>query len=185
MWLSQRGSVFTHRLRIHNFPVKRYSSCNMSREEKLVSASWLASRLKTGTVKVLDTSWFMPAEGRKPSEDHDKRRIPNSQFFDIDKISDATQTLPHMLPSVAHFEREVQQLGLSNQDHVVCYDTGSNYFASARVWWTFRVFGHEKISILDGGLRAWESAGFPVETKPVQKNQQREFCGEVFQTRTR
>ena len=60
-------------------------------------------------------------------------------MFDIDKIADKSQNLPHMLPSPMQFERQVSDLGVTNDDHIVLYDQSGIYFASARVWWTFRV----------------------------------------------
>jgi len=48
-------------------------------------------------------------------------------------------------------------------DRVVVYDT-RGVVSAARVWWTFRVFGHDSVAVLDGGLRAWKAEGRPLET---------------------
>ena len=65
-----------------------------------------------------------------------------------------------MLPSPEHFARDVSALGVGNDSHVVAYDTVGLYSA-ARVWWMFRVFGHERVSILAGGLPRWRAEGPP------------------------
>ncbi|MBS0385530.1 MAG: sulfurtransferase, partial [Proteobacteria bacterium] len=57
---------------------------------------------------------------------------------------------------------------------VVVYDS-QGLFSAARVWWTFRVMGHEDVVVLDGGLPAWERGGRPIETGPPQQRMERHF----------
>ncbi|KXS09770.1 Rhodanese-like protein [Gonapodya prolifera JEL478] len=66
-----------------------------------------------------------------------------------------------MVPSVKEFEADVSALGISNDDHIVVYDT-YGILTSARVWWLFKIFGHDKVSVLDGGLLRWIEQGHPV-----------------------
>ncbi|XP_024032615.1 thiosulfate/3-mercaptopyruvate sulfurtransferase 1, mitochondrial-like, partial [Morus notabilis] len=89
--------------------------------------------------------------------------IPGALFFDIDGISDRTTNLPHMLPSEEAFAAAVSALGIENKDDVVVYD-GKGVFSAARVWWMFRVFGHNRVWVLDGGLPHWRAAGYDVES---------------------
>lgn len=49
-----------------------------------------------------------------------------------------------------------------------CYDT-QGIFSAPRVWWTFKVFGHDNVSVLDGGLPAWKNEGGELETTPPRK----------------
>ena len=49
---------------------------------------------------------------------------------------------------------------------IVVYDD-NRYSASARAWWMFRVFGHEDVAVLDGGLGKWRAEGRPVDDRPV------------------
>ncbi len=63
-----------------------------------------------------------------------------------------------MLPSSSDFEKSIEALGVSYDSFVVVYDT-PGLMSAARVWWTFRVFGHERVAILDGGLKAWIAEG--------------------------
>ncbi|XP_065832485.1 3-mercaptopyruvate sulfurtransferase-like isoform X2 [Oscarella lobularis] len=138
----------------------------MARVQPLVGALWLSNRLREGLgrIRILDASWHMPATGRNASEEFAQRRIPTAQFFDVDRIADQKSDLPHMLPSPSEFEEHVAKLGIGNDSHVVVYDNNaSGLFSAARVWWTFRVFGHDDVSVLDGGLPKWIENGCSVE----------------------
>ena len=84
------------------------------------------------------------ATGKGPPKEQFKHsRIPGSRFFDMDSIADKNSSLPHMLPSEQAFAAAADCLGISNDTQVVVYDR-SGLFSAARVWWTFKVFGHEK-----------------------------------------
>lgn len=132
--------------------------------DPLVSAAWLAEHLSE--VSVLDGSWWMPAEARSGREEYLTAHIPGAAFFDIDTIADRTVDLPHMLPSPAAFAEAAGKLGLSRDRTIVAYDT-FGVRAAARVWWTLRVMGFDKVFVLDGGLRAWITDGRPVEPGEV------------------
>ncbi|GAN05060.1 3-mercaptopyruvate sulfurtransferase [Mucor ambiguus] len=131
----------------------------------LVSPKELKSALSS--VKVLDGSWHMPNTNRDPYQEFLTKRIASSQFFGIDAIKDTSSDLPHMLPSPDNFADAVGKLGISRNDHVVVYDT-AGVFSACRVYWTFKAFGHDSISVLNGGLPAWEKADGPVETGPPE-----------------
>ena len=127
----------------------------------LVSVKWLADRLSE--VKIVDASWYLPAMERSGLKEYEAQRIPGAAFFDVDATDDTCSGLPHMLPSDAFFANSMKEIGVSSADHVVVYD-GKGLFSAARLWWMLRAFGHERASVLDGGLPAWLRAGQPVET---------------------
>lgn len=61
-------------------------------------------------------------------------------------------------------------MGISRYDHVVFYDT-AGVFSSPRAAFTFKAYGHEKVSILDGGLPRWIAEGNQIdETAPSMPN---------------
>ena len=136
----------------------------------LVSTEWLAAHL-TGPqngrsrVRVLDGTWHMPQLERDPRREFEEGHIPGAAFFDVDAIADRSTSLPHMLPSAAQFARQVGELGISNRDLVVVYDV-RGVVSAARVWWTFRAMGHDRVVVLDGGFRKWKAEGRPIETGP-------------------
>ncbi len=132
----------------------------------LVSTDWLAARLDNPDLKILDASWYMPAQARDAQAEYAAAHIPGAMFFDIDRIADTASSLPHMLPLPANFGAAVGALGIGNEDDIVIYD-GAGIFAAPRVWWSFRVFGHSRVAVLDGGLPKWKRENRPLETGPV------------------
>ncbi len=138
----------------------------MTRGKSLVSTRWLADNMAAPDIRIVDGSWYLPTEGRDPEAEYAERHIHGAVFFDIDGISDDRTDLPHMLPSPETFSGRARKLGLGDGVRVVVYD-GGNMMAAARVWWMFRVFGHEDIAVLDGGLAKWLSEERPVDDEPV------------------
>lgn len=131
--------------------------------EMLVSTEWLAGELGKPDLVVFDCSTFLPNE---PGNKHDAfcaARIPGARLFDIDRIADEETDLPHMVPTPAKFARMVGALGVSNDSRVVFYDQ-HGLRGSPRGWWMMRLFGHDRVAVLDGGLPAWVKEGRPVES---------------------
>jgi thiosulfate/3-mercaptopyruvate sulfurtransferase len=122
----------------------------------LVSTEWLATHLSE--VVLLDCSWHMPTASRNARAEFESTHIKGAQFFDIDAISDKSTTLPHMLPSPEFFAAEVSKLGANSVSKIVCYDS-VGLFSAARVWWMFKIFGHDNVAVLDGGLKKWVAEG--------------------------
>jgi thiosulfate/3-mercaptopyruvate sulfurtransferase len=139
----------------------------------LVSAKWLAARLDQPELAILDATFFMPQQARSSLAEYRSAHLPSAQFFDVDTVADAQNPLPHMLPPQEQFEQAVASMGIDNDTHVIIYDNNS-FMASARVWWTFRIFGHDRVSVLDGGLRRWRHQGLPTDCE-VQKPEFRRF----------
>lgn len=137
--------------------------------DPLVSTAWLADRLDDPDLRIVDASWWMPAENRSGQAEFLEAHIPGAVFFDIDAIADRTADLPHMLPSPEAFAQAAGALGLARDATIVVYDT-FGVRASARVWWTLRVMGYPKVFVLDGGLKAWRAEGRPLangEARPI------------------
>jgi thiosulfate/3-mercaptopyruvate sulfurtransferase len=115
--------------------------------------------IQAGAVKVVDGSWAL--DGTDMRALYAKEHIPGAVFFDIDAISDTSIALPHMAPSPEAFAEAVGKMGIARTDPVVIYDR-QGLFSAARVWWTFRLMGHDRVQVLKGGLPAWKDAGLPV-----------------------
>uniref|UniRef100_A0A2A3JX12 3-mercaptopyruvate sulfurtransferase n=1 Tax=Alloyangia mangrovi TaxID=1779329 RepID=A0A2A3JX12_9RHOB len=131
----------------------------------LVSTDWLARHLKDPDLRLLDASWYMPGSGRDPKAEYEAAHIPGARFFDIDEISDLRSELPHMVPPVDKFMSRMRALGVGDGHQIVVYD-GAGLFSAARVWWLFKLMGHDDIAVLDGGLPKWQSEGREVEDLP-------------------
>jgi thiosulfate/3-mercaptopyruvate sulfurtransferase len=132
----------------------------------LASTGWLADRLEAPDLVILDTSWYLPVSGRDAEQEYLAGHIPGAVFFDLDQASDPDSSLPHMLPSEGRFAEYVGGLGVSDDSLVVVYDGSGANLSAARVWWMFREFGHEGVSVLDGGLRQWRAEGRQLESGP-------------------
>ena len=148
----------------------------MTRIQTLLSAKWLYETLltKPTNLRVLDTSWYLPSAARDTKQEYQQCHIPGAQFFDMKGCVDKTSPYDTMLPSAGDFESYVGQLGINNNTHVVLYDSSDGaMFSSQRTWWTFRVFGHPHVSILEGGLKQWKAAGYSttdqIDKVPVEK----------------
>jgi len=130
-------------------------------DEALVGIEWLASHLGEPDLRVVDGSWHLPQARRDPAREFTDVHLPGAVFFDIDGIADTSRGLPHMLPSPEVFAKAVGALGIGDGDRVVVYDS-RGVVGAARVWWTFRVFGHDAVVVLDGGLPKWRAEGRPL-----------------------
>ncbi|WP_145554978.1 3-mercaptopyruvate sulfurtransferase [Yersinia canariae] len=139
----------------------------------LVTPQWLAEHIDDANIVILDARMSPP--GLTPKRDiqaeFEQRHIPGAVYFNIDAIADNSTDLPHMLPSPQVFGEMVGQLGVNEQHTLVIYDDG-NLFSAPRVWWTFRLFGAQKVRILAGGLSGWQQAGFALESGPAKPTSQ-------------
>ena len=140
------------------------------RTESLVGTGWLAEHLEAPDVRIVDASYYLPHEGLDPRAEFEAHHIPGAVFFDIDEIADTTSDLPHMIPPPEKFSARVRKLGLGDGVRIVVYDQ-RGIFSAPRVWWTFRLFGHEDVAVLDGGLPKWLAEGRPVEDGPADPSE--------------
>ena len=132
--------------------------------DALAETQWLAANLNVPGAAVVDATWYLPTAGKDPRAEHKARHIPGAVYFDIDDICDPDNVLPHMLPTPETFAAKVGALGLSNDQRIVVYDANGGAGAAMRAWWMFRVFGHDDVAVLNGGLAKWLAEGRPTET---------------------
>ncbi len=127
----------------------------------LVSTAALEAELGSDELVVFDASWHLPvadAPARDARSEYLRCHLPGALFADIDQLSDQASSLPHMLASPSEFQAHMRALGLCKGSSVVVYDA-LGIFSAARLWWMLRVYGHEKVRILDGGLPKWLDEG--------------------------
>jgi len=131
--------------------------------EALVDTEWLAARLDDPHVRVVDASFKLPGITPTAREDYDRGHIPGAMFFDIDDIAEPGISLPHMIPSPELFAQKMGALGIGDDDRVIVYDS-AGLSSAGRAWWMLRLFGHDNVALLDGGLPKWQSEGRPLDT---------------------
>ena len=147
-------------------------------DNQLISATQLHSQLEHKNLIILDVS-MPPVGGAKiPTQGWPRSTIPNARRFDIAKdFSDLNSGLPHTMPNAQYFTQQAQKLGINKDSQLVVYDD-IGIFSSARSWWMFKAMGHTNIAILNGGLPAWITAGFPTTSAITLEHPQGNFIGD-------
>jgi thiosulfate/3-mercaptopyruvate sulfurtransferase len=131
----------------------------------LVDTVWLAERLGLPDLVILDIrNPFAGANRRTYEAGH----VPGAVYSNY--VTDAWHNqgtrVPATLPPIEQLEALLGRMGIHNDSLVVIVHGGTDstdFSSAARVYWILRLLGHERMGILDGGYRAWEAAGHPVE----------------------
>jgi thiosulfate/3-mercaptopyruvate sulfurtransferase len=137
----------------------------------LISAANLHDRLAAapGSVLVFDCRFDLaaPAAGEAA---YAAGHIPGAQYLHLDRDLSGAKTGKngrHPLPERATLVNALAARGLSEGLQIVAYDAQGGSYA-ARLWWLLRWLGHDSVAVLDGGLQAWEAAGFALSTDVPQ-----------------
>ena len=128
----------------------------------LVSTEWLNNNLSK--VKLFDASWHMPNSSRNAYREFLDSHIPGAMFWDIDEHSDKDSPFPHMLPNSDYWTRMLWSFGINNEDHIIVYDF-SDVHSACRLRFSLKYFGHQKVSVLDGGMKKWLKENRPTDNK--------------------
>ncbi len=147
----------------------------------LHSCEWLQQNLDAENQVILDATFFLPRQQRNARQEYQQQHIPGAQFFDIDEVADLSNSLSHMLPKAEHFSDAVGKMGISNTTRVLIYDN-NHFFAAARVWWMFRVFAHDQVYVVDGGLTRWQQLNYRISSEqpaPIAKTFKAQYCPEL------
>lgn len=134
---------------------------------KTVTAAWLHENLNNENLIVLDVSPKTNVSGETTK--YDGLQIPKSRTADLTaNFSDKTGQFPNTVPTAEHFQSECQKLGINKISKIVVYDNLGVY-TSPRVWWLFKIMGHENVAVLDGGLPEWISQGYETIAKDINQ----------------
>jgi len=133
-------------------------------ESALVSCEWVEQNLDAENQIILDATFFLARQQRNAQEEYQQQHLPDALFFDIDQVADLSSSMSHMLPNAECFADAVGRMGIGNDTQVLIYDN-NHFFAAARVWWMFRVFGHEQVQVIDGGLARWKQLKLPMSSE--------------------
>ena len=118
----------------------------------LVTTDWLESNLDK--VKIFDASWHMPSTKRNAKKEYDEKHIRGAIFWDINEHSNKNSPYPHMMSNSDYWTKMLWSYGVRNEDHIIVYDF-SDLYSSCRLWFALKYFGHQMVSVLDGGLKKW------------------------------
>lgn len=135
--------------------------------QPLVDAAWLKANLGDPGLVVVD----IRSVG-KAGNPYQKGHIPGAVDAPYGHFGWRAKVdgVIGQLPPVKDIAARIGSLGIDGSKHVVIVpfgQTSSDFGAATRVYWTFKVLGHDAVSILDGGYRAWTGAGYALSSEPV------------------
>jgi thiosulfate/3-mercaptopyruvate sulfurtransferase len=135
----------------------------------LTSATWLLEHYLDRDLRVIDVRFLLgqPNAGRGA---YDAGHIPGAIFLDLERDLSSPKRSDgrggrHPLPDLNVLATRLSELGIGNEHSLIAYDdpSGGQGFYAAHLWWLLRYLGHDRISVLDGGLLAWIAAGGTLE----------------------
>jgi thiosulfate/3-mercaptopyruvate sulfurtransferase len=137
--------------------------------DPLVSTDWLAGHLEDENLRVVDIRGYVKKTdlggGRQKADylaapdEYDEGHIPGAVYVDwTTDITDPDDPVSVQIAPPERFARLMGSLGIGDDTHVVVYDHAGSQF-STRLWWVLTYYGHDKISVLDGGWNKWTAEG--------------------------
>ena len=130
----------------------------MSRSDVLVSTDWAQSNLDTQSVVFVEVD--------EDTSAYDTGHIPGA--IKLDWKTDLQDPIKRDFVDAQQFSKLLSERGIANDDTVVLYGGNNNWFA-AYAYWYFKLYGHDKIKLLDGGRKKWELDGRPMSADSVSR----------------
>lgn len=136
-------------------------------KSKVIPIIEVAELLKfhqTENVIIVDAS-----TGKNAKENYKKKHLDKALYIDLNSqlaaipynFADGGR---HPLPTIEKFAETLQQLGITNESHVIVYDDKNGANAAARFWWMMKSIGHKKVQVLNGGIQEAEKVNFPINS---------------------
>ena len=136
--------------------------------EPLVSPDWVSQRLGSDDIVILDLRTAIAKSGK---DDYLKAHIPGAVWSNYPGAWRTTRNgVSGVIPSVEKLEAYLSELGVAEGKTVVLVPAGkgsTDFGVATRIYWTLKYLGHDDVSILNGGWKAWSEAGLATETGNV------------------
>ena len=143
----------------------------MDNFDPLVDTEWLQDHLEDPDVRVVDIRGYVKktdlgggrqsAEYLPAREEYDGAHVPGAVYVDWTRdITDPDNPVPAQVAPPDRFAGLMGSLGIGDGTHVVVYDHAGGQFAT-RLWWALTYYGHDRVSVLDGGWNKWTAEGRP------------------------
>ena len=143
--------------------------------DPLASTTWLAEHLDDPDLRVVDIRGYVKKKdlgnGRQQAEylgardEYQTAHVPGAVYVDwTSDIVDPENPVPAQLAPPERFAALMGSLGIGDDIHVVVYDHAGTQFAT-RLWWALTYYGHDRVSVLDGGWKKWTDEGRPVTSE--------------------
>ncbi len=133
----------------------------------LVSTEWLAQHINHPDLAIIDVRWYLFDKDKSGYSEYQSGHVPGAVFMDIDRdLASPPGQGPgrHPLPQADMFAQAASRAGIAADKHVIAYDDRGGATA-ARLWWLLRYFGHDRVSLLDGGISKWIEEKRPLQTE--------------------
>ncbi|HZW33853.1 MAG TPA: sulfurtransferase [Isosphaeraceae bacterium] len=145
--------------------------------EPLVTTDWLAEHLSDPNLRVADIRGYVvtrplapgveEADYRGAPEEYRTAHIPGAVYVDWTRdIIDPDDPVPVQIAPPDRFAEAMAVRGIGDATHVIAVDHAGGQFAT-RLWWALSYYGHEAVSVLDGGWNRWVDEGRPVASGEV------------------
>ncbi len=130
----------------------------------IVSTTWLSENIGAEGLRVVDVRGKVQPPGTKPRylakrEDNERGHLPGAVFVDWTRdIVDVDDPVPDQVAPASAFAAKMTQLAIGDDTLVFAYEDYDHIFAG-RLAWALRLYGHDKVRILDGGFARWVAEG--------------------------
>lgn len=127
----------------------------------LVSTDWLAAHLNNPSIRIADVRWYLFEKDKTGESEYLHGHIPGAVFIDTDTALAKYGVVGpgrHPIPDASVFANAMSHAGIDANMHVIAYDDRGGA-TCARLWWLLRYFGHDRVSLLDGGINRWIAEG--------------------------
>jgi thiosulfate/3-mercaptopyruvate sulfurtransferase len=143
--------------------------------DPLVTTAWLEEHLDDPALRVVDIRGYVKKRdlggGRQEAEylaardEYDEAHIPKAVYVDWTRdITDPEDPVSVQIAPPERFAELMNSLGIGDYTHVVVYDHAGGQFAT-RLWWALTYYGHDGVSVLDGGWKKWSAEGRPTTSE--------------------
>ncbi len=143
----------------------------MQNFDPLVTAGWLEEHLDDPGIRIVDIRGYVKkrnlgnsrqeAQYLAACEEYDEAHIPGAVYVDWTRdITNPEDPVPVQVAPPGRFAALMSSLGIGDETHVVVYDHAGGQFAT-RLWWALTYYGHDCVSVLDGGWRKWTAENRP------------------------
>ena len=156
--------------------------------QAIVECDWLKSQLDNPTIRIFDCTTYLhftddhpekPYEVKSGLSKYQKAHIPNSAYLDLQKdLSEADSPYRFTLPALGDLARRFSELGVGAPYHIILYSRNGMQWAS-RIWWMLHLLGYNKVSILNGGMAAWQYLGLPT-TSGITTFEKTDFLANTY-----
>ncbi len=147
----------------------------MEHFDPLVKTDWLEEHLGDPDIRVVDIRGYVKktdlGDGRQRAdylparEEYDEAHVPGAVYVDwTSDITDPDDSVPAQVAKPERFKELMQSLGIGDDTHVIVYDHSGGQFAT-RLWWALTYYGHDRVSVLDGGWKKWTAEDRPATSE--------------------